>query len=650
MIEKIPLLSQLIKFFKVAWKEIEVIKSQKIALLLIFVYPFLVIGLIGIAFSGPGAMSVKDVKVGIVNDLPVDANFDAKVSSIQGISIYSFEDVNVLKKALTKKEIAIGLYVSRPAKYSPMLVDLYYDNSSMFSSRSFLEIAKAMVQRITVDASQKELMRLWGTIADIGNNLSSEKAKISSFKDNLNSAEASINKLELDLNKINFAKIESTLNQQNGTISSMSQKNTEFKREIDSFRSSFYEMRREIKDLNDQVSLYYSDLVLLPSQIDSIDSNISLIVAELVGISSELPASDAKNRLDAQISSLGQLRTRLASWKATAEKMVYLANNLRDPNSKLNITISKADALFPRVDSESSNISAALSSSSTAISSMNNDLAVFKGSVTEVRELISDSRESKRDIESKLNASETLFSKFSTELIEFSNTDPKVLTQPVVFYEKRLFNVDEFGILVSNTVVIVLILTCMLLTAIIVLIERAQLVNLRFVLSSTWNSLLLAGKVTGQLAIAFVEALIIFVVAFMKIDLPLSILGVSSLGFGLSVNVDFVELAVAIALISIAFILLGLVVALFTKTQSTAILVILLFIVPMLFLSGMIIPIEFMGGFMQLLSSILPLTVANSLLVGLIVKGQVLSSFVFEISYLVGMSIVLIIISYFKRD
>jgi ABC-2 type transport system permease protein len=212
------------------------------------------------------------------------------------------------------------------------------------------------------------------------------------------------------------------------------------------------------------------------------------------------------------------------------------------------------------------------------------------------------------------------------------------------------FNGSNFGMLVSNLVAIVLILTCMLLSSITVIIERVQNVTLRLNMSVTWRSMFIAGKVLGQLAIAILEAGIIFAVAFFKFELPFSILGVNTVGFGLILPAAPVDLFLAVILISISFISMGLLVASFAKSQSTAVLATLLLIVPMLFLSGIILPIEAMGGIMQFISSNLPLTVANNLLTGIIVKGISIFEFGFEAGYLIVFSVVLLLISFFKKD
>lgn len=108
------------------------------------------------------------------------------------------------------------------------------------------------------------------------------------------------------------------------------------------------------------------------------------------------------------------------------------------------------------------------------------------------------------------------------------------------------------------------------------------------------------------------------------------------------------ELFMAVILVSVAFICLGLLIASLVKNQSTAILTSLLVIVPMLFLSGIVLPLEFMEGTMQLFSSILPMTIANNLLIGLIIKGLTISQLWFEVGVLLFYSIVSFIIVFLK--
>ena len=286
--------------------------------------------------------------------------------------------------------------------------------------------------------------------------------------------------------------------------------------------------------------------------------------------------------------------------------------------------------------SPAENVGIALSNSNRDIDLINEKLSVFKDSISKVKNLIASSRETKVKIEQKLDDSDSLLSSFSGELINFSNIDPAVLAKPVVFYESGVFDVDPFGILVANATAIVLALTCLLLTAIAAIIERNQNISLRLELSPTSRASLMLGKVLGQLVIALVVAMVIFLVAIF--------------GFNLELAFVFPQLIVATILISLAFISIGLAISFFTKNQSTVILSSLLIIIPMLFLSGMILPLDFMDPMMRIIGGLMPLTISNELLIGMIVKNLSLLDYLIEVSILFGIFVVVMIFRSIKRE
>ena len=93
------------KLFDIAWKEISLIKSQRIALLLIVLYPLLVVGLMGSAFTGLDVSKMKENKVGVVNELSFYPNFSEKFTSLKELSIIEYPSAEALTNAIKKKEV-----------------------------------------------------------------------------------------------------------------------------------------------------------------------------------------------------------------------------------------------------------------------------------------------------------------------------------------------------------------------------------------------------------------------------------------------------------------------------------------------------------------------------------------------------------------
>ncbi|MCX6800694.1 MAG: ABC transporter permease [Candidatus Diapherotrites archaeon] len=631
------------RLIDIIWKEISLIKSQKIALLLIFIYPFIAIGLLGSSFAGITAPD--HISVGIVNELSFDSNMLGKIGVIKELSILNFDDVNSMVSAVKRKEIMVGMKLSSESPYSKMRIDLYYDNSNLLASQFFLQIAQAMIRNITVSAAQEKMSSIWETISSLGASINSEVANVREFQKKLDSSGEALQKLEDDLAAIDFTEIEGVLNQQKGAISGMQSDSAQFKKDFAEFKASFITMKSDILALKPTLTSYKSSIESTASQLSASISSIDSIIASLESVKASSPVV-----IGAAISELQKNRAQLVSYRNSLTQAIASISQVESNFAKIEDSIKKADALFAKVDATMGGLDSQMSSSSTAISTVSAKLQLFKDSIDEVKNLITEAKKSKAEISAKLAESEQLLSSFSIKLSDFKKIDPSTLVQPAVFFENRVYDVDPFGILASNVLVIVLIMTCMLLTSILIILERTQNVSLRMRLSPTSKAYLLAGKIVGQLIIAMIEAGIIFGVAFAKIPLPFPIFGISFLGFGLHSIVSLPELFAAVVLISLAFISFGMLIAFFAKSQSTAILASLLIIVPMLFLSGAILPIEFMKPFMQLVSRAMPLTAANNLLISLVVKGAPIMDSAVEIAILAGLILLVFCLVAVKKE
>ena len=70
----------------------------------------------------------------------------------------------------------------------------------------------------------------------------------------------------------------------------------------------------------------------------------------------------------------------------------------------------------------------------------------------------------------------------------------------------------------------------------------------------------------------------------------------------------------------------------------------------MLFLSGMILPLDFMDPMMRLIGELMPLTISNELLIGMIVKDLTLLDYWVQTSILFGIFMVVLLFRSLKRE
>ncbi|MEK6958910.1 MAG: ABC transporter permease [archaeon] len=637
------------RLLEIIWKEISLIKAQKVALLLIFLYPFIAIALLGSAFTGLEPQKMTNINAGVVNDLSFDSNIIGELSQYKEIKLTEYGDANKLLDAIKKKEVIVGVRISGATKNDQLKVDLYYDNSNLMASRFFLEIAKAVMQRITIEATQQKLKGIFTTVNGLEGTLTSEVNNIKEFQAKLNTAGSKIDKLEKDLNAINFDEIKTILSEQQSNLDSLEQKTADFKTKFSTFKTSFNKAKSDLGSIEPQILLYQSQLKTTSTSLASTISSLDQSISQLESISPYIPA-EQKASFDSSLSSMRTQEQLLKDWNSTLNSSITSMDSALTSLDGLDTSMKDAESMMVTLETDEAALETSLTSANTALENMNSKLTVFSESVEEVHLLISDARLYKEDISEKLGTSLTMLSSFSDEISNISAISPVVLAQPVVFYENKAFNVDPFGILVANATVVVLILTCMLLTAIVVILERNQNVTLRMTLCTTHKMVLLFGKIIGQLILALIEATIIFIVAFTNIPLPAPIMGFTKIGFGLVASFSIIELYFAVIIIALAFISIGMIISLFAKNQSTAILSSLLLIVPMLFLSGIILPVEFMEPFMRMVSEFLPLTLANNLLIGVIVKGASLAEMGVEVIALLFITFITVIIVLLKDD
>jgi len=107
---------------------------------------------------------------------------------------------------------------------------------------------------------------------------------------------------------------------------------------------------------------------------------------------------------------------------------------------------------------------------------------------------------------------------------------------------------------------------------------------------------------------------------------------------------DFGALISTFILITVINTMLGLLIGLFAKTENIAVLTSLLLTLPFLFLSGSLVPLEFMPGYLQFIANIFPLRMESALLKQVSVLGLTQSPL---FNYLMVYAIVLFVINYF---
>jgi len=138
----------------------------------------------------------------------------------------------------------------------------------------------------------------------------------------------------------------------------------------------------------------------------------------------------------------------------------------------------------------------------------------------------------------------------------------------------------------------------------------------------------IGGKVIAQTTRGMIQGVIILALAVIL--------------FGVVIN-GSVALVIGLMLLSVfSFVGLGILITSFTSTEETANMIMMSFMFPMMFLSGVFFPLQQMPQFMQIIARFLPLTYAVTALRRVVVLGAGVPAIATDIVILFGFGIVLL--------
>ncbi|PIN99267.1 MAG: hypothetical protein COT90_00340 [Candidatus Diapherotrites archaeon CG10_big_fil_rev_8_21_14_0_10_31_34] len=587
------------KLFTIALKELKLIKTQKISLMLIFFFPIITILAIGIAFgnvnifTGTGT-GFSEVEIGILvpenNDQSQELisslrQYERKAGEEKGlIKLIQFGSEAALEEAMNKRDIKIGIIVGKINKTDESVdLELIYDNSTLLETQVTLFVTETILNEVSYRKATQILKEMIYNIETIKTTVSQEINTIQNFINQLESTKNTLDNLEYKVNAIDLTSMKSQLNEFDSYYVDAKNTISNTRNEIYQAQSNLSNYKTKIQNERNKLVSYRDQLQSLKTQLTSIRNN-----ANSLGVPAYLinQIISAENQIDSLIYEMSQ----------TINELDQAVIDIDTTQTKLSQTLNDLTKVGSQLDSANKSVQ----SFKTTINSMESTL-------NEIKSMVSETKASRESILSDLKKTKNQMQELSAKLDNLSSVSPDAIVRPLKITKEPLYASTEVSVITPMAIAIVLLLTALLLTSISTILERNQGAELRAKLSPTMNLTWILGKILGQIVFALFETALILIVAF--------------IGFGVVPLGNLFELFLVLVLISFIFICIGLFITNFTRTQSTAILSSLLISVPLIFLSGMILPTSFMPSFVRAFSEVLPLTVAMSLITGILVRG-----------------------------
>jgi uncharacterized coiled-coil DUF342 family protein len=608
-----------LNLFSLAWKEIKLVKTQSASLALTIIYPVLVVLAVSVAFSGNeffanylGQSGIEKPDVAIF--VPQDSNnfdfsdFMQKMGDFNNITILRVRTPELAKEAVRNRIARIGIAVGDPGlRNKPVDVNLFLDNSALLGSRAIASQAFMGLENVRYKKSQEIINSIWGDMEWIKSKLNDQQGKIDGFLESINGDKARLQTMRARINSIKIA------------------------------------------PLLEKIGQFEADYIEIKSDINSTRADLEASKADLLEFSAKM--ENAKNRLIQYKEELGQLKSEVANAKNLAigemeAKLGAIEKDLGEKIEEIDSTVieiesalKKTGEINGRIDKANKALLSAgvkMEASKDTVGQFRGLLGELQGLVDETNGIIQQGMDSQEKIEADLNGTKALFSSLAGTLGEFQKYDPGFLISPLKVNEFNLYPADNLAVISPICLAIVLLLTVVLLSGVSVLREREYGVGFRVRLSTTPKAVWLFGKILGQILFAFFEAgIILFLFLFV---------------FQVQLAGSAADLLIALLLVSFCFASIGIFLANFAKTESTLILGSLVVMIPMLFLSGIIFPVEFMPAALGQFAELMPLTISINLFSGAMLTGIPLVANSFDALVLLGFSIALLLFSIARKE
>jgi len=610
-----------VKIFNFAKKELDLLTSQKMSLALVIAYPLLIVLVIVLAFGSQGAQPTSGFeRADVAYYLPFESeNFDSvdfldDLAKVERLRLHRASSVEDVKEAINQGIAKVGIVVHEPvSKFDKTRVSFYYDNSSPLVSKMVMSYANFSITLYANKKSTQVLTDIWNNIADVEKSLEGQYTKIEGFEKGLDDARQRITSFEAKINSIDTASLKNKLSQFDPQYIDSKNKIASAQADVLDAKGKLVSYRQKLVNTRNELALYSDTLKSIRSDLQNVRaSSPEPIYSQIGNIESELSQTIAK--ID---ESIAEIDSAIAEIDQSQQKLDKAYSDLGSAGNALDQARQSVEEFKLAVDN-------------------------LENTLAELKVLIQDSYTYYDQTKQNLSETKLLITDLTNTLEEFMKYKPEQLVRPFIIEEKKMYlegeeymDIERTAILIPVSLTIVLLLTCVLFAAISILTERKQGINIRVHASPTSKLTWMAGKIAGQITFALLESAII--------------LGIAVFVFGVPLIGSVLDLFIALVVVSFTFISLGMFLTNFTSEQSTAILSSLIIMIPFLFMSGLIFPIEFMPFYMQGIANILPLTVGSGLLMNTIVKGIPLIFSIDKVIVLVVPGIILVAFTAFNK-
>lgn len=579
-------------------KDLKVYVRHRKTLLLIFIAPILIMILIGSVFSGASGEGLKDVRLGVGGGSGQGERITRELTNNSMFIIVkeNTTDPAVIEEGVRKGKYNAGIFIPEDETQS---LRLYIDNSR-------IQIAPGISMALFSTTEKLSYELTFGFISTLWKNLAQMESELKPLKEGVLQINRSIEGLNRDTRHVLVSLDDINVSELNRSVAGM--KNTLDLMKSDLIRTAddINTTRKELKELDNNVSSIYNDSVELRDDLKFVIDNIDSTDAALLGIQTDLqdtynvtctdPGTPQCVSIAGTIRQIQDTRAlmleRTGRIRALYNNLANIAQKSAELHEKLNRTDIRLQGMQDSIGNytlEISNIQGDIMSIENAITSLENVKTRSANVSIQMNDLASDMANSTAGLVSDIDRTGDV-------LGEVIARSPAVIASPVKLEQDTVFKGRSYlDFLMPGIISIVLMFVSFLLASITIVQERSKKTLVRTLLTPLSLEGFIIAKISALVLIALLQGIILIIVAFVF--------------YGIVIPVDQLGLLFLVILAySVSFIGIGMALATFAESENTAMLLSLVLSIPMLFLCGIFFPFESMPELMVRLGGALPIT------------------------------------------
>ncbi|MCD6414339.1 MAG: ABC transporter permease [Candidatus Diapherotrites archaeon] len=600
--------------FNLILKDLRIIVRNPKTVFLITAGPIIMMFLIGLIFAPLTSwdkQQLSAVKVGIC-DLD-GSNLSSSISSsinenfdVVKVAIGDPRCKNEFRKSLEEGGITAEVVIPKGFQESVTNgehqdIDVYVNNGIPQVSFVTTSIIDGMTARLSKNLGGQFISKVWDSLNNMSQNLENLEGRLDESKHEMNALLSDMDNINSGLQKIDVDKLNSNIQNDKARVSQLKARMSEYQSEVDDYISDIDDLNSNLNSASSTLSKADTDLV--NTQNDLIQTREDLQNAYTNGYCDHANDPEFQGSGEFIVQRWVSLCGNVGSILNDLDNIISDINTHRADISELQSEISSARVTLSSARNKLTNLKAQLSDTSeidqtsAELEETENMLKELTETRNSAQESLSKSRKTITGMSSNIDSLMSDAEASRKHLLSLVGKKPEDVITPLSTKFKLLFpNFRYIDAFFPTIISIVAMLVAILFSASTLIKEKERGTLRRILTSPTRPISIIASKIIVTWFVVLVQTLFL--------------ISISVLLFGVMININMLPAILIITTMTIVFSLVGMVNALLSKSENTAILASLVICIPLMFLTGVFFPLEFMTPVVRLMGTLSPLTQA----------------------------------------